>query len=174
MISSSFLLTIFYIKSVQPAALEKKMGGIAFKKCYHYRIVASSFMVIILINQIVYFYYPLPINFPRFFPWDYWVSFLIVILIAVPSLLIMLKGVHDAGEETIKPSKSHSLYGGIYNKIRHPQAIGELSLWWIVSFLLNSPFLSVYSLIWIPIFYAFCVYEEKDLKLRYGKAYVVC
>ena len=172
MISSSFLLTIFYIKSVRPVLLEEKIGDVAFKRCYFYRIMASSFMGIILITQIVYFYYPLPIDFPLFFPWDYWVSILIAILIAVPSVAIMLKGVHDAGEETIKPSINHSLYGGIYNKIRHPQAIGELGIWWLVPFLLNSPFLGVISLIWIPIFYLFCVYEEKDLKLRYGETYI--
>jgi len=172
MVSSSFLLTIFYIKSVQPALLEEKIGEVAFKRCYFYRIMASSFMGIILITQIVYFYYPLPIDFPRFFPWDYLASFLIAIFIAVPSFLVMFKGVHDAGEETIKPSRDHSLYGGIYTKIRHPQAIGELGIWWIVPFLLNSPFLGVLSLIWIPIFYSFCVYEEKDLKLRYGEAYI--
>ncbi|MBY8987840.1 MAG: isoprenylcysteine carboxylmethyltransferase family protein, partial [Candidatus Lokiarchaeota archaeon] len=143
-----------------------------FKRCYYYRIIASSFMGIILITQIVYFYYPLPINFPRFFPWDYWVSILITILIVVPSLIIMLKGVHEAREETIKPSKNHSLYSGIYTKIRHPQAIGELGIWWIVPFLLNSPFLGAFSLIWIPVFYLFCVYEEKDLELRYGEAYI--
>jgi len=172
MISSSFLLTIFYIKSVQPALLEKKIGEVAFKRCYYYRIIASSFMGIILITQIIYFYYPLLMIFPRFFPWDYWALFLIAILIAVPSLIIMFKGVRDAGKETIKPSRNHILYGGIYNKIRHPQAIGELGIWWIVPFLLNSPFLCVFSLIWIPIFYLFCVYEEKDLRLRYGEAYI--
>ncbi|NVM17663.1 MAG: isoprenylcysteine carboxylmethyltransferase family protein [Candidatus Lokiarchaeota archaeon] len=172
MIISSFLLTIFYIKSVQPALLEKKIGEGAFKRCYYYRIIASSFMGIILITQIIYFYYPLPLNFPRFFPWHYWVSFLIAILIAIPSLIIMFKGVHDAGEETIKPSKNHSLYDGIYNKVRHPQALGELGIWWIVPLLLNSPFLGIFSLIWIPIFYLFCLYEEKDLKLRYGEAYL--
>jgi len=172
MISSSFLLTIFYIKSVRPALLEKKIGEVAFKKCYYYRIMASSFMGIILITQIIYFYYPLPIDFPLFFPWDYWISFLIVLLIAVPSLLIIFKGIHDAGEETIRPSRANSLYGGIYKKIRHPQAIGELGTWWIVPFLFNSPFLGVFSLIWIPIFYLFCVYEEKDLELRYNEAYI--
>jgi protein-S-isoprenylcysteine O-methyltransferase Ste14 len=129
-------------------------------------------MIIILITQIVYFNYPIPLNFPRFFPWHYWASILIAILIAIPSLIIMFKGVHDAGEETIKPSRNHSLYGGIYSKIRHPQAIGELGIWWIVAFLLHSPFLGIYSLIWIPIFYLFCVYEEKDLKLRFGEVYI--
>jgi protein-S-isoprenylcysteine O-methyltransferase Ste14 len=129
-------------------------------------------MGIILITQIIYFYYPLPIDFPLFFPWNYWISILITILIAVPSSLIIFKGIHKAGEETIKPSRKHSLYGGIYNTIRHPQAIGEIGIWWIVPFLLNSPFLGVFSLIWIPIFYCFCVYEEEDLKLRYGEAYI--
>jgi protein-S-isoprenylcysteine O-methyltransferase Ste14 len=172
MIVSSFILTIFYIKSVQPVLLEKKIGEVAFKRCYYYRIIASSLMGIIIITQFVYFCYPLLLFFPRFFPWDYWVSFLIAIIIAVPSFIFMFKGVHDAGEETIKPSRNHSLYGGIYTKIRHPQAIGELGVWWIFSFLLNSPFLCVFSLIWIPIFYLFCIYEEKDLKLRYGEEYI--
>jgi protein-S-isoprenylcysteine O-methyltransferase Ste14 len=172
MVGSSCLLTIFYIRSVQPALLQEKIGDKAFKKCYFYRVIASVFMGIIVITQFVYFYYPLPVLLARFFPWDYWISMLIALIIAVPSFLIMFKGVHDAGEETIKPSRNHTLYSGIYNKIRHPQAIGELGVWWIIPFLLNSPFLGVFSLIWIPIFYLFCVYEEKDLKVRYGEKYV--
>ena len=171
-IVSVFFCTIYYIKSVQPAALEKKIGEIAYKKCTDYRKISGIFMFVIIINYFIYFYYPLPINFPRYFPWNYWISIIVVIAISVPSIIIMLKGVHDAGKETMRPSKEQTLYGGIYEKIRHPQIIGELGTWWIVPLLLNSPFLSLISLAMIPIFYFFCVFEEKDLEIRYGLTYI--
>lgn len=69
------------------------------------------------------------------------------------------------------PKKEHPLYGGIYEKIRHPQAIGEFPLWWVLAFLLDSPFLAVYSIVWIPIFLIMCLAEEKDLLLRFGDEY---
>ena len=171
-IVSVLFCTIYYIKSVQPAALEKKIGKIAYKKCTRYRKISSIFIFVIIINYFIYFYYPLPINFPRYFPWNYWISVIIAIAISVPSISLMFKGVHDAGKETIQPTKEQALSGGIYEKIRHPQAIGELGAWWIVPFLLNSPFLSLFSLVMIPIFYFFCVFEEKDLEIRYGRVYI--
>jgi len=78
----------------------------------------------------------------------------------------------DAGEEAITPKKEHSLYGGIYKKVRHPQATGEVFLWWVAAFILNSPFLAIFSIIWLPVFYIMCVAEEKDLVIRYGEAYL--
>jgi protein-S-isoprenylcysteine O-methyltransferase Ste14 len=172
MVSSSLLTSFFYIKSVQPAALEKKVGEKAYKICAAYRFIAGILMFVLVGTQFIYFFFPLPINCPRFFPWDYWISVLIATIILIPSLTLMLKGVKDAGKETMRPFKEQTLYGGIYEKIRHPQALGEVWLWWIVPFLLNSPFLALYSLIAIPIFYLFCVFEEKDLKIRYGRAYI--
>jgi len=53
----------------------------------------------------------------------------------------------DAGSETISPKKEHTLYKGIYNRMRHPQAVGETSYWWVFSFFLNSPFLVLISFI---------------------------
>jgi len=84
----------------------------------------------------------------------------------------MLKGVKDAGREALFPDKKHTLYGGIYQKIRHPQALGEVFIWWVVALLLNSLFLFIYSIVWFPIFYWFCKAEEKDLKIRYGEPYI--
>ena len=172
MLASSLFASYFYIKSVQPAVLEKKIGEKAYKKCATYRFIASVFMFLIICTQLVYFFFPIHIKFLRFFPWDYWISVLIAIIILIPSLTLMIKGIIDAGKETIRPSKEQTLYSGIYEKIRHPQALGEVWLWWIFPFLLNSPFLALYSLIAIPIFYLFCVFEEKDLKIRYGQAYI--
>jgi len=38
--------------------------------------------------------------------------------------------------------------------------------------MLNSPFLAIFSIIWLPIFYVMCLAEEKDLVIRYGEAYL--
>jgi len=84
----------------------------------------------------------------------------------------MLKGVKDAGREALFPDKEHTLYSGIYQKIRHPQALGEVFIWWSVALILNSPFLFLYSIVWFPIFYWFCKAEEKDLIIRYGESYI--
>ena len=172
MLVSALLFSYFYVKSVGPAVLEKKIGKIAYPRCARCRLRASIFEIITCINYVVYFFYPLPVTFPRTFPWDWWISALIATLIVIPGGYLFGKGIKDAGKETIMPKKEHVLYGGIYKKIRHPQAAGELTLWWVIAFFLNSPFLALISLIWIPIFYLFCWAEEKDLIIRYGEEYL--
>ncbi|MFX1597358.1 MAG: methyltransferase family protein [Promethearchaeota archaeon] len=172
LIISTVLMTFFYTKSVRPAQLEKQIGEIAYKKCGIYRIIASVFELIVIVNYILYFFFPLKILLPQFFIWDYWISIILSIIILVPCLYIMLIGVRDAGREALFPDKEHNLYEGIYEKIRHPQALGEVFIWWTVALILNSPFLFLYSIIWFPIFYWFCKAEEKDLIIRYGKSYI--
>jgi protein-S-isoprenylcysteine O-methyltransferase Ste14 len=93
------------------------------------------------------------------------------LIIGIPAGYIMLRGVLDAGEEGMLPRKKGKLFGGVYKKIRHPQIMGELPLWWSFSLLLNSPFLALYSFIWIPIFVTMALVEEKDLEIRFGKKY---
>lgn len=70
--------------------------------------------------------------------------------------------------------KEHTLYSGIYEKIRHPQAMGGLTMWWVMAFFLHSPLLALFSLVWVPIFCAACLAEERDLLIRYGEAYESC
>jgi protein-S-isoprenylcysteine O-methyltransferase Ste14 len=55
--------------------------------------------------------------------------------------------------------------------MRHPQAVGEVFLWWVMAFLANSPFLVIFSFVYIPIFVMMCWAEEQDLLLRYGEEY---
>ena len=172
LVISTVLMAFFYVRSVGPAKLEQKIGEKAYKRCGNYRIIASIFELITAINFILYFFLPLPIPIPRFFNWDYWISVVLSIVILIPCLYIMLKGVKDAGREALFPDKTHTLYGGIYQKIRHPQALGEVFIWWVAALLLNSPFLFLYSLIWFPIFHWFCKAEEKDLVIRYGESYI--
>ncbi|MHA1987967.1 MAG: methyltransferase family protein [Promethearchaeota archaeon] len=172
LILSTALMAFFYIKSVYPATLSHKVGLKAYSRCAYYRITASFFELITIINYLIYFFLPLAINFPQFFIWDYWISIFIAFVILIPSLYIMLKGVKDAGREALFPDIDHTLYSGIYDKIRHPQALGEAFIWLSVSLILNSPFLFLYSLVWFPLFYWFCKAEEKDLLIRYGESYV--
>ena len=168
---SSLLILYFYVQSVRPAALEKKIGPIAYQKCTRYRKIASFFMFVVAVNYLVYRFYPLPLPVPDSFPWGWWISGLIAIVIAIPSGYLMWRGMKDAGEETMTPKKEHTLYKGIYERIRHPQAIGEMPLWWVIAFLLHSPFLVLFSFLYIPVWIIMCLAEEKDLTIRYGVAY---
>ena len=172
MIIAALLCLYFYVKSAGPAALEKKIGEIAHRKCTRFRIIASIFMTVAAINYVIYFFYSLPLPLSRTFPWDWWISALIATSIAIPGGYLWFRGMKDAGEETIWVKKEHTLYGGIYQKIRHPQATGEITFWWVIAFFLNSPFLAALSFIWIPIFYIMCWAEEKDLIIRYGEEYL--
>ncbi|TET60823.1 MAG: hypothetical protein E3J52_02670, partial [Promethearchaeota archaeon] len=58
LIISTALMAFFYIKSVGPAKLEEKIGEIAYKRCGNYRIIASFFELITIINFIFYFFFP--------------------------------------------------------------------------------------------------------------------
>jgi len=171
LVISSVLFAVFYVKSVGPAALEGRIGPSAYQRCATYRLVSSIFMCVAAVNYVLYYWFPLPVPLPRSFPWPWWVSAGIAALIGVPSLSLMLRGVRDAGEETMRPKAEHALYGGIYTKIRHPQALGELPLWWVLAFLVNSPFLALFSFAYVPVWYYFCVAEERDLLLRFGSVY---
>ena len=171
LIVSTVLTLYFYVKSASPAVLEKRIGEQAYARCTRYRILASVFMTIASLNYVVYFFYPLPLPLPRAFPWPWWVSALAAVAIAIPSAYLWVRGMKDAGEETMIVKKEHTLYGGIYERIRHPQVAGEMPFWWVIAFLLNSPFLVLYSTVWIPIFVTMCLAEERDLALRYGPAY---
>jgi protein-S-isoprenylcysteine O-methyltransferase Ste14 len=170
---ATFLTLVCYIKSVGPAALERKIGPAAYGICSRYRLISGIFMTLAGINYVVYAFYPIPLPLPRVFPWPYWVSALMAVVIAIPSGILFAWGMKDAGEETMLLKKEHQLYGGIYNKIRHPQAAGEVWYWWVFAFLCNSPFLVIYSVIWLPLFHLMSRAEERDLLLRYGNDYQV-
>lgn len=171
MITAGVLMTALYILSVRPAHLERRIGERAYRRCGVYRAISMAFMGVVMLTYILYRRYPLPIGLPETFGWPYWVSVVIALVIGIPALYLMIRGSVDAGTETAIPDKSHTLYGGIYRSIRHPQAAGEVWLWWVIAFLLNSPFLALFSLIWVPVWIGWCVAEEGDLVLRYGEAY---
>jgi len=167
------LMTWLYLISVRPAALEKTIGPKAYKLCGRYRMFTSFFMLTIAANYILYHWFPLPFDpFPLTFSWPYWVSIMFALVIAIPSIYLEVLSYKAAKSETLLPDKNHSMYQGIYEKIRHPMAVGEVPFWWVIAFLVNSPFLVVFSFVWLLIWYWWCVAEEKDLVLRYGDPYI--
>jgi protein-S-isoprenylcysteine O-methyltransferase Ste14 len=171
LIISSELFFIYYLKSVRPASLEKRIGPAAYQKCARYRLVSSVFMFVACINYVVYFFYPLPLGLPATFPWPWGLSVVIAFVIGIPCGYLLWRGMKDAGQETMTPKKEHKMYGGIYTKIRHPQAVGEMPLWWVIGFLLHSPFLVLFSFFYIPVWLIMCWVEEQDLRIRFGSSY---
>jgi methanethiol S-methyltransferase len=167
---STGLSFYFYVKSVQPAALEEKIGPSAYRRCGRYRVVSGTFMFVVMANYIIYHFFPLPVPLPRRFPWPWWVSALVALALAIPAGIMVGKGLKDAGPEAIAPKKEHGMYGGIYERVRHPQA-WEAVFWFVIALLLHSPFLTLYSLVWLPLEYAMVMAEEPDLVRRFGAAY---
>jgi protein-S-isoprenylcysteine O-methyltransferase Ste14 len=167
----TLLTAISYVMSAGPAALERKIGVDAYATCTRYRAASGIFMTLAGVSYVVYAFHPLHLPLPRVFPWPYWVSALIAVAIALPSGHLWVRGMIDAGEETMMVKKRHQMYGGIYKRIRHPQAAGEVWYWWVFAFLCNSPFLAIYSLVWLPLFHLMSRAEERDLIIRYGKDY---
>jgi protein-S-isoprenylcysteine O-methyltransferase Ste14 len=165
---AGLLFVYLYILSVGPAALEKKIGPSAYAVCARYRFISIVMMLVALGNYGVYYFYPLPVPLPRTFPWLWGVSAMIAVVLAIPSGYLMIHGMIDAGEEAMIPKKEHALYGGIYKIIRHPQA-WEAVLWFVVAFLLHSPFLVLFSFVWLPLEYAMVMAEERDLIIRFGQ-----
>jgi protein-S-isoprenylcysteine O-methyltransferase Ste14 len=172
-ILSSILFLYFYVRSVSPAGQELVEGPAVYKKCYYLRLISGFFELVITINYVLFLFFPLPsLPLAERFPWAWWISIIIGLIIGIPATWLMIKGAQDAGEETLMPKKEHKMYSGIYQKMRHPQAVGEVFLFGVIALLLNSPFLTLFSVIFFPIFIIMCYAEEQDLLLRYGQDYV--
>jgi protein-S-isoprenylcysteine O-methyltransferase Ste14 len=138
---------------------------------FYDRLVAGGLEFVITANYILYYFHPLSTPLPDRFPWPWWISLVIALLIGIPATTLLVVGSLHAGEETMRPKKEHVMYGGIYTRMRHPQAVGEVFLFAVIGILLQSPFLTVFSLIYFPILAMMCYAEEQDLLLRYGEAY---
>ena len=173
LIISCFIMGYTYIISIQPQKRFEKRGDKAWKECKIFRSIGGFFEMISVINLILWIWFPLPILSEWKVSENIWAGIIIGIIIMVPCLIIMGKGIIDAGSETLSPSKDTEMYGGIYNYIRHPQSLGEFPLFIAISFMLNSWFLVLISVIFIVIFMPIMIFfEEKDLILRFGDKYI--
>ncbi|MBN2388301.1 MAG: hypothetical protein JXB85_14895 [Anaerolineales bacterium] len=168
---ASILFLFFYVRSVSPAGRAQLVGPGTYRHCFYERLVAGGFEFLITVNFVLYYFFPLETPLPVRFPWDWWGSLVIALAIGIPAAILMVVGLLHAGEEAMYPKEEHTLYGGIYARIRHPQAVGEVFLFPVLAILLHSPFLLLFSLIYFPIFLIMCYAEEQDLLLRYGDSY---
>ena len=171
LLAVSILLLFFYVRSASPAGREMVIGPRAYQLSFNNRLIAGALEFVITVNYILYYLFPLPVPLPDKFPWVWWISVIIAGVIGVPATTLLVIGILHAGEETMRPKKEHTMYGGIYKKLRHPQAVGEVFLFTVIGILLQSPFLTLFSIIYFPIFILMCYAEEQDLLLRYGEAY---
>jgi protein-S-isoprenylcysteine O-methyltransferase Ste14 len=171
LLTASILFLLFYVRSARPAGREKIIGPRAYRLCYYDRLVSGAFEGVIATNYILYYFYPLVTPLPDKFPWAWWISLVVAALVGIPATILMVIGARDAGEEAMRPKKEHVMYGGIYTKLRHPQATGEVFLFLVIAFLLHSPFLALFSIVYFPLFIVLCYSEEQDLLLRYGEVY---
>lgn len=166
LIVATLLVLYLEVKSAVPVALEKKIGAIAHARCTGYRVLASLLMTLAGINYVIYAIYPLPLPLPQIFPWSWWVSAAIATLFAILAGYLWWREMDEAGEETFSPDKTCRVYKDIYEKNQHLQLASELPFWWMIAFLLHSPFLVLFSLLWVPIFEIAFWLEKQDLLIR--------
>ncbi len=169
---TTLLCWFFYILSVQPVTREERYGEKAWKAAKRHRSISGVLMFIMMINLILWFWFPIPeLSWPVH-P-IHCISILLGVILAVIFTPIWFKGIKDAGKETMIPSKDQTLYKGIYKYIRHPQAVGEMPWWIIIALFINSLFLVIWSIVMIIFVSPLIIYfEEKDLIKRFGEAYI--
>lgn len=169
---SSILSFYFYVRSVMPFTLQKKIGEKAWKICNRFRILADILWTILIVNLLLWIWFPLSyINFPiteRFLP-----LLITSLILIVPFIIITIKAVLDAGKETVKTSEETRMYIGIYNHIRHPQMLGATPVVLLTCCLLNSlTLLIIFTILMVIIVPIVIYYEEKDLITRFGDSYL--
>ena len=168
---SCFLMGYLYKLSIEPMKREETRGEKAWEECRKFRVIAGYFEGLIILNIILWIWIPVPgLTWPIYS--DLLMGIIIFLIITIPCTIIMMKGVKDAGKESLQPSKETKMHGGIYNHIRHPQTTGEFPLFVAVAVLINSWFLVIIMIIWIILYSPIIMYyEEKDLIRRFGDEY---
>ena len=172
LVASILLFSILYAFSVMPAIRGEKKGNEIWIKCRNLRIVSSIFEGITLVSLILWIWFPIEqLNWKIFSKW--WIGIIVSMVIFIPGGIIVLKGVKDAGKETLTPSKDTEMFGGIYKYIRHPQTTGEMPMFPAFGLVVNSWFMVLIMTIFIIIYVPIIQYlEEKDLVKRFGDSYI--
>lgn len=155
-----------------PFIREKKRGEKAWEESARYRSFFGIFELGMIICIFLWIWFPIP-QLSWLINQNIFISIFIGICISIPSLLLLIKGMKDAGEESLHPSKETKMFGGIYRHIRHPQNLGEFSLFIVLAFCINSLFLVLWVTTNVIILILIVSYfEEKDLVERFGESYI--
>ena len=168
---SGFLFAYLTTLSVMPVTREEQRGEKAWEECAKLRSISFLFAGIMVLNTILWIWFPVSELTWVLSP-DPLFGIILGVIIAVPCLAILRVAMRDAGKEMHAPQKGIQLHGGIYRKIRHPGAVGEMPLYVVVALFVNSLFLTFWMIIYILIFTPIHIYyEEKDLLKRFGDVY---
>jgi protein-S-isoprenylcysteine O-methyltransferase Ste14 len=97
---------------------------------------------------------------------------IVSITFIVLALLLLGLSLKDSYPEFYSPQFEQRLFGGIYNRIRHPQALSVILIWFSISLLLNSVLLLIITVISSVILYFITHQEEKDLIARFKEDYI--
>jgi protein-S-isoprenylcysteine O-methyltransferase Ste14 len=169
---SAFLFAYLTTLSVMPMTREEKRGEKAWEECARLRSISFVFAGIMILNTILWIWFPVPEIAWVLSP-DPLFGIIIGLIIAVPCFIILMIAMRDAGKEMHAPQKGIQLHGGIYKRIRHPGAVGEMPLYVVIALFVNSLFLSVWMIVFVFVFTPIHIYyEEKDLLKRFGEVYV--
>jgi len=171
LLASTVVYVWLYVLSVGPARREQYLGERAWDLCRRYRKLVFIPMTTYLISYGLFIAFPPDVGLPRWFPWPWWVSLGVAVVLGVPFGILFGKAARAAGGESLRPDKDNPMYGGIYERIRHPQATGEHGLWVLMGLASHSPFLALFSLVWIPAAWIMSRAEERDLVIRFGRPY---
>ncbi|MFX1319335.1 MAG: methyltransferase family protein [Promethearchaeota archaeon] len=168
---SLILFSVPYIYSLMPAKLAEKRGASMWKWCKLLRTIGTAFMFIALLVMVLWIWFPIPALAWPINP-NPWVDIIIGVIVLIIPIPIWRRGLRDAGSECYEPSKDSQMFGGIYNHIRHPQTLGEISWFIAVPLIVNSLFLLAVSGLFLLIYLPIMIYvEEDDLTRRFGDAY---
>jgi len=157
--------------SVMPVSREEETGEQAWEECARLRNISFIFAGVMVLNTIFWFWFPVSELAWVLSP-DPVFGIIIGVIIGFPCLAILMIAMRDAGEEMGAPQKGISMHGGIYKRIRHPGALGEMPLYVVVALCVNSLFLTIWMTLFVLIFTPIHIYyEEKDLLKRFGDEY---
>lgn len=172
MLSTFFIMGYTYTLSIQPMKRSEKYGDKAWVDCKRFRSIGGLAEFISIGTLILWIWFPLPVVNDWIISSNIWIGIIIGLCILILGTYLMIRGIKDAGSETLSPSKETKMYGGIYNYIRHPQTLGEFPMFPAFGFIFNSWFLVIISSIFIIIYTPIMIYyEEKDLEMRFGEKY---
>jgi protein-S-isoprenylcysteine O-methyltransferase Ste14 len=168
---SAILFAYLTTLSVMPVTREEQRGAQAWDECARLRSISFVFAGLMIINTILWLWFPVSeLNWK--FSTNPLFGIIIGTIIGVPCFIIMMIAMRDAGKEMHAPQKGIQLHGGIYKKIRHPGALGEMPLYVVIALFVNSLFLTVWMILFIFIFTPIHIhFEEQDLLKRFGEEY---
>jgi protein-S-isoprenylcysteine O-methyltransferase Ste14 len=127
---------------------------------------------VVVINMIIWTWFPLSSPAWSFNP-NPAVEKIIGFAIDAPHSAILMRGMKDAGKETVQPSKTTRKFGGIYQHVRHPEMLGEMALFIAVALFTNSFFVVLWATLLVALGIPVLVYyQEKDLVKRFADAYL--